>query len=596
MDDPNITMEEYIRLEEEKARKRRKVFNWETAKYGKIWYDEDVHDLRSVETEFPAIVFNDNLTSNETLFCEPMVSSLNNNKNNFRISFDESDDEDYTVVFDKNSFSYKIISTNDLKMDSENDNEKFNMPLFPSPDPLVSCIDDLDFFKDFENEFPAIVYNDALTSESDFSTEPTLCPQHIDEFDLKDETSLFEYVEEEQNVLYFNDLFPFNIIYPDDLKSDNDNDDNEIDMIQSSGGNENTQGSNEPLEESHDKINKIFKMKSFIMELYVNIVAWNYLVNGMLFNLIKNLYVPFGIPFDLKQYYKDGNYTRMMRRARYVLFTLLNLGKVGLQERIRRIRLTPIRLMAPLPPRDQRHLWLYYQDLAKRMRMVYTRDDGQEVFVSHAWRRLFEIRAPLVHEFLLKFFSTWIGDEMGLYAAGLHTAEEMAEDRFGAYWLGSERVIPDKGDLSDYWVEISSGRDFLRGAPSYTYIKDPVWRLCHRLISYNISGRRQAPEKVTATDLFYLRSIDREAANVSYLLAQYLFGYPEGRKSGARLSGGHFIRCLGHHFGLVSDDGLRGLSIMTREIPLIDTGELVKLNIYIEIGDDWAWVAPGPER
>ncbi|GKA39205.1 hypothetical protein Tco_0731756 [Tanacetum coccineum] len=36
MDDPNITMEEYIRLEEEKAQKRRKVFNWETAKYGKI--------------------------------------------------------------------------------------------------------------------------------------------------------------------------------------------------------------------------------------------------------------------------------------------------------------------------------------------------------------------------------------------------------------------------------------------------------------------------------------------------------------------------------------------------------------------------------
>ncbi|GJR82080.1 hypothetical protein Tco_0152865 [Tanacetum coccineum] len=75
------------------------------------------------------------------------------------------------------------------------------MPLFPSPEPSVSCIDDLDFFKDFENEFPAIVYNDALTSKSDFLTKPTLCPQHIDEFDLKDETSLSEYDEVEQNVL-----------------------------------------------------------------------------------------------------------------------------------------------------------------------------------------------------------------------------------------------------------------------------------------------------------------------------------------------------------------------------------------------------------
>ncbi|GKA17302.1 hypothetical protein Tco_0697139 [Tanacetum coccineum] len=96
MDDPNITMEEYIRLGEEKARKHGKVFNWETAKYGQIWYDEDVHNLRSIETEFPAIVFNDNLTSNETLSCEPNVSSINNNEIDFRISFDESDDEDYT--------------------------------------------------------------------------------------------------------------------------------------------------------------------------------------------------------------------------------------------------------------------------------------------------------------------------------------------------------------------------------------------------------------------------------------------------------------------------------------------------------------------
>ncbi|GJX36219.1 hypothetical protein Tco_0247776 [Tanacetum coccineum] len=271
MENPNITMEEYIRLEEEKARRHSKVYNWETAKYGKIWYNEDIHDLRSVETEFPAIVFNDELSSEKTLSCEPTVSSLNKNEIDFRISFDESDDEDYTVIFDKNSFSYKIIYANDLKTDSENDNEKVNMPLFPSPEPTVSCLNDLDFFKDFENEFPAIVYNDALTSKSDFLTEPTLSPQHIDEFDLKDETSLSEYDEVEQNILYFNDLFPFNIIYPDDLKSDKYNDDDKIDRIQSSGGNENTQGSNKLLEASHDKINKIFIMESFIMELNVNV-------------------------------------------------------------------------------------------------------------------------------------------------------------------------------------------------------------------------------------------------------------------------------------------------------------------------------------
>ncbi|GKD70201.1 hypothetical protein Tco_1324291, partial [Tanacetum coccineum] len=199
MDDPNITMEEYIRLEEEKARRR-------------------------------AIVFDNAFTSEVMHSCEPTVSPLKDNKIDFGISFDESNDEDYTVIYDKNSFSYKIIYVNDLKTDSKNYNDKVNMPLFPPPEPTVSYFDDLDYFKDFENEFPAIVYNDAPTSKSDLLTEPTVSPQHIDEFNLKDETSFSECAKEEQNVLYSNNLFPFNVIYPD---TDNDND--EIDIEQPSG-------------------------------------------------------------------------------------------------------------------------------------------------------------------------------------------------------------------------------------------------------------------------------------------------------------------------------------------------------------------------
>nr|GEW08451.1 hypothetical protein [Tanacetum cinerariifolium] len=102
MDDPNITIEEYMRLEEEKARRRGKVYNCETATYGKIWDNEDVYDLGYVETELLAIVFNDTLTPKATLLCEPTVSSLNNDEINFRISFDESDDEDCTTLQSRN--------------------------------------------------------------------------------------------------------------------------------------------------------------------------------------------------------------------------------------------------------------------------------------------------------------------------------------------------------------------------------------------------------------------------------------------------------------------------------------------------------------
>ncbi|GKC29621.1 hypothetical protein Tco_1036915, partial [Tanacetum coccineum] len=94
MDDPNITMEEYIRLGEEKARRHGRTFNWQTATYGKMEYCEDEDDsFTNLKTEYPAIVFED--TSDAALLCEPTVSPLDNNEIDFKISFDESDDEDY---------------------------------------------------------------------------------------------------------------------------------------------------------------------------------------------------------------------------------------------------------------------------------------------------------------------------------------------------------------------------------------------------------------------------------------------------------------------------------------------------------------------
>ncbi|GKE70136.1 hypothetical protein Tco_1528208 [Tanacetum coccineum] len=144
MDDPNITMEEYIRLQEEKALRHGRTFNWQTAAYGMVEYCEDEDDYFT--TEFPSIVFDETLTSDAALSCEPTVSPLNENEIDFRISFDESDDEDYA--------------------------------------PTVSYFDDLDYSKDFEKEFPAIAYNDALTSKLDSLTKPAVSPYHIKELAL----------------------------------------------------------------------------------------------------------------------------------------------------------------------------------------------------------------------------------------------------------------------------------------------------------------------------------------------------------------------------------------------------------------------------
>ncbi|GJR96770.1 reverse transcriptase domain-containing protein [Tanacetum coccineum] len=132
-EDRDMTMEEYIQYETEKALRNGKVYNWETATYGKIWYDEDVHYLR--------------------------------------------------------------------------------------------------FFK---TEFPAIIYNDALTSELEFSSKPIVNPQHVNEVNLKNKTSLSEYYDKEYNVISYNNLFPFNIFSIIDSKLDSNNDDGKIDIKQSS--------------------------------------------------------------------------------------------------------------------------------------------------------------------------------------------------------------------------------------------------------------------------------------------------------------------------------------------------------------------------
>ncbi|GKB43092.1 hypothetical protein Tco_0888034, partial [Tanacetum coccineum] len=172
--------------------------------------------------------------------------------------------------------------------------------------------------------------------------------------------------------------------------------------------------------------------------------------------------------------------------------------------------------MAPLPAADQRHPWLIYQVGGYTKGIVHNM--GLDVAGILCFQRGGVRRRMTWRQFIL--------------ALGLHTKQEMAE-----------------------------AEDFLGPAPSYVLIRDPVRRLCHMMIAYSISGRGQAPEKVTGVDLLYLRSMDRGTTNVPHLLAQYLFRHAEGRKSGARLSGGHFIGRMAMHFGLVSDERLRGLQV-----------------------------------
>ncbi|GKB20035.1 hypothetical protein Tco_0853958 [Tanacetum coccineum] len=222
-----------------------------------------------------------------------------------------------------------------------------------------------------------------------------------------------------------------------------------------------------------------------------------------------------------------------------------------------------------LPTKDQRHQYLRFEgleytdaditDFKDRLGKIYCKRIHQVLvldFESLPVVMAKGLTSPLIFELIMEFFSTFrfsevivdIDAEGMLYfqlggakrrmslrqfilALGLHTAEEMETAGFGLYWTESARKIFDKGDLSAYW-----------------------------LIACNIARRSQAPEKVTVTDLFYLRGMDVGSVNIPYLLARYLRMFASGRKRGAMISRGQFIARLAKHFGLLTKQRLQGLT------------------------------------
>ncbi|GKD59826.1 hypothetical protein Tco_1297335 [Tanacetum coccineum] len=207
--------------------------------------------------------------------------------------------------------------------------------------------------------------------------------------------------------------------------------------------------------------------------------------------------------------------------------------------------------MAALPPRDQRHLWLRYEG------QEYT--DADIVDLEERLGRIYDRRVHRVHTFDFGGLTAEVdlGFQLGkvrhrmslrhyILAMGFHRAEE----------LDSDGIVP-----------------------YYTLIRNPLIRLCHRLIAFSIAGRIPEPEKVTLIDLFYLRSIDMGLMTIPYLLAQYLRRYASGRKRGSQMSRGHFVARLGDHFGLLTKERLQGLTVVVCDLIVIDMDELARLRI-----------------
>ncbi|GKB71627.1 hypothetical protein Tco_0933039 [Tanacetum coccineum] len=375
----DITMEEYIQLESEKALKRSHMFNWETAMY-------------------------DASTSKPEVSSKPTVSpdQAKEVDFDFEISFTESDDEDYTFMYDKNSFSYKLIFVNDLKSNSGNDDDKINIKL-SSKDVPIEPLDDV------------IVTNVDTYSDENFET-------------------------------------------------------------------------NHDIADFRDKIKLIRTFR--IMRL------------GWANRLIDNCYEE-----------KD------------VLGELMDREKFSTN--LKKLLIEKPRMRYQIEASTNTH------DSA-----ILDVDLGASVSVMR--------------------YSTFTN-------------------------LGLGELAPTK------LIIVLADRTIT--------LQEPLRRLCHRLITFSINGRGQAPKKVTTTDLYYFRSMDEGTrVNIPYLLALCLFRFGKGRKQGARMSRGHFITRLGVYFRVITKEILKALTVVVRDLTIIDMVELVRLQICERLLDVPTWVALGPER
>ncbi|GKE96587.1 hypothetical protein Tco_1581442, partial [Tanacetum coccineum] len=122
-------------------------------------------------------------------------------------------------------------------------------------------------------------------------------------------------------------------------------------------------------------------------------------------------------------------------------------------------------------------------------------------------------------------------------------------------------------------------------SPVLYSIRDMILRLCYRLIACYIAGRSQPPEKVTVTDLYYLRGMDIGSVNFPYLLAMYLRLFYSGRKQGAMISGGQFVARLAKHFRLLTKERLQGLTVFALALPVIDMAKADEDAPVVDEGD-----------
>nr|GEZ83597.1 hypothetical protein [Tanacetum cinerariifolium] len=213
--------------------------------------------------------------------------------------------------------------------------------------------------------------------------------------------------------------------------------------------------------------------------------------------------------------------------------------------------------MAPLPPREQRHPFLRYQGLE------YSNQDIAD----------FEERLERIHD-----RGTDRAQDIADFEERLERIHDRGTDRAQVLdFEGMPKLMRDVLYARMRMEHHDSNGVMLGGARRRMSWREFILALglhtgeeMKSLSFASIAGRSQEHEKVTVTDLSYLRGLDVGSINIPYLLAWYL------RR-------------------LLTEERLQGLTVTTYALP-IDMTELVLLQIYVKFRETWAWVPAGHAR
>ena len=275
----------------------------------------------------------------------------------FSVSYSDSNDEEFVAQFEEGSLHYKMVPVKYILPKPECDNVDINnesssehittMPMeittshdttfyeeeedyFDDPnsweyeggfpgivlDFVPTSLQDLRMDEEdidssnYEAASPTIVYDDASTSTPNVSSEPTVSIYN----DIQSDINFSKSSSDSEEKDYIDFTIPDCILKPepvdDHVEINNFCSENinakPMDNIICVSNDINPIEFEENNETNHDTQDKSFATKDFVLMIKI-MIDQSFKIRMPIIFLIKNLYVPLGIPFNPKWYYKDGN-------------------------------------------------------------------------------------------------------------------------------------------------------------------------------------------------------------------------------------------------------------------------------------------------